>query len=84
MPAQIPAAERGGVRDLELGKAVERVRGAWRLRTILKESLKGIARPGTAIPWCTAERACACTQPPNEHTANNQMLCGAHNMRFRA
>jgi len=31
-PARIPAAERGGVRDLELGKAVETVRGASRTR----------------------------------------------------
>ena len=30
--ARIPVAERGGVRDLELGKAVERVRVAWRPR----------------------------------------------------
>ena len=30
--ARIPVAERGGVRNLELGKAVERVRGAWRPR----------------------------------------------------
>src|SRR5205814_9180344 len=29
---RIPGAERGGVRDLELGKAVERVRVAWRPR----------------------------------------------------
>src|SRR6266480_3127750 len=28
----IPAAEQGGVRDLQLGKAVERVRVAWRPR----------------------------------------------------
>ena len=30
--ARIPVAERGGVRDLELGKAVERVRVVWRPR----------------------------------------------------
>jgi len=30
--ARIPVVERGGVRDLELGKAVERVRVAWRTR----------------------------------------------------
>src|SRR3977135_1094448 len=28
--ARIPVAERGGARDLELGKALERVWGAWR------------------------------------------------------
>ena len=30
--ARIPVAEQGGVRDLELGKAVERVRVVWRPR----------------------------------------------------
>jgi hypothetical protein len=46
--ARIPVAERGGVRDLELGKAVERVRVAWRprLRFLRNRSRAQAARDG--------------------------------------
>jgi hypothetical protein len=46
VPGSPPVAERGGVRDLELGEAVERVRVVAAPATILKESLKGTGRPG--------------------------------------
>src|SRR5438876_1565805 len=45
--ARIPVAERSGVRDLELGKAVERLRVAWRPpATILKHEKKEAAEAG--------------------------------------
>src|SRR5438094_7536710 len=48
--ARISVAERGVVRNLELGKAVERVRGAWRprLRFLRNRSSQGIARAQAA------------------------------------
>src|SRR5438094_6262070 len=48
--ARIPVADRGGVRNLELGKAVERVRVAWRprLRFLRNRSSQGIARAQAA------------------------------------
>src|SRR5439155_13309000 len=51
--ARIPVAEQGRVRDLELGKAVERVRVGWRprlrflrSRSILRKAFEGARRPG--------------------------------------
>ena len=50
--ARIPVAERGGVRDLKLGEAVERVAGRLAApATILKESLKGTGEPGDGLRW---------------------------------
>ena len=50
-PARVPVAERGGIRDLELGKAVERVRGARRPRLRFLYSLTGDASsPFQAAP----------------------------------
>src|ERR1017187_9702109 len=46
--ARIPVAERGGVRDLELGKAVERVRVAWRSRL---RFLRNRSRAQAARGW---------------------------------
>lgn len=46
--ARIPVAERGGVRDLELGKAVERVRVAWRPRL---RFLRNRSRAQAARGW---------------------------------
>src|SRR5439155_25659525 len=46
--ARIPVAERGGVRDLELGKAVERVRVAWRPRV---RFLRNRSRAQPARGW---------------------------------
>jgi hypothetical protein len=44
-------AERGSVRDLELGKTVERVRGLAAPATILKESAQ-VPRPlGDGLRW---------------------------------
>src|SRR6266404_5957909 len=47
--ARIPVAEQGGVRDLELGKAVERVRVAWRPRLRL---LRNRSRAQAALKRC--------------------------------
>jgi hypothetical protein len=46
--ARIPVAERGGCWDLELGKAVERVRVAWRPRLQFLKGANGLnhASPG--------------------------------------
>src|SRR5439155_24011147 len=45
--ARIPVAERGGVRDLELGKAVERVRvAAWPRLRFLRNRLRAQAARG--------------------------------------
>src|SRR6266513_230429 len=46
--ARIPVAERGGVRDLELGKAVERVRVDWRPRL---RFLRNRSRAQAARGW---------------------------------
>src|ERR1017187_3098055 len=50
--ARIPVAERGGVRDLELGKAVERVRVAWRPRLrFLRNRSRAQAAPDGLRWW---------------------------------
>src|SRR5260370_1316703 len=50
--ARIPVAERGGVRDLELGKAVERVRVAWRPRLrFLRNRSRAQAARGDGLRW---------------------------------
>src|SRR6202011_5614523 len=49
--AQIPVAERGGVRDLELGKAVERVRVAWRPRLRFLRNRSRAQAPGDGLRW---------------------------------
>src|SRR5207249_334270 len=51
--ARIPVAERGGVRDLELGKAVERVRVAWRPRL---RFLRNRSRAQAARGWAAMVR----------------------------
>jgi hypothetical protein len=48
--ARIPVAQGGGVRDLELGKAVERVRVVWRPRLrFLRNRARGTGRPGDRL-----------------------------------
>src|SRR5207253_8443131 len=51
VPGSPPVAERGGVRDLELGKAVERVRVVWRsrLRFLRNRSRAQVARGWAAM-----------------------------------
>src|ERR1700730_8532684 len=49
--ARIPVAERGGVRDLELGKAVERVRVAWRPRLRFLRNRSRAQAPGDGLRW---------------------------------
>src|SRR5580704_10444299 len=53
---RIPVAERGGVRDLELGKAVEGVRVAWRpwLRFLRSLSRAHVARGLSAMVWTSS------------------------------
>ena len=54
--ARIPVAEQGGDRDLELGKAVERVRVAWRpgLRFLRNRRRRALTTAGSSLPLPSA------------------------------
>ena len=63
--ARIPVAERGGVRDLELGKAVERVRVAWRPRLRFLRNRSRAQAAGVSAAAGSTSRHCIGRCPRN-------------------